>query len=294
MAEGCRALPLLHHAEEMGTDGDELEELLPRVESFRSTARDLLQSAQPVEPAKNEPLKIYGFGVGRVQRGDEAVSISDWEAAAPRHLLFYLLINSPCTRDQIASALWPDLSDSKVKASFHTTKFRLNRALGREVIQFDGHAYRVHPDLDYWFDVAHFEHLLEEATQDQRVAKLQEAVALYQADFMQDCYADWHLSHREVLREKYLDGLGELARRYMSRRQYRSAIGPLRRGLEVDELRETFHCQLMRALALSGRRSEAIAQYQHCASVLERELETVPSPETSELYQRILEALPLD
>jgi ATP/maltotriose-dependent transcriptional regulator MalT/DNA-binding SARP family transcriptional activator len=294
VAEGCRALPLLNHAIELGTDGDELELLLPRVESFQATARDLLQTAQPVEQVRAKHLQIYGFGMGRVVLGDEEIPVSDWEAAAPRQMLFYVLMNSPCTRAQIVSALWPELSKPKVKASFHTTKFRLHRAIGREIIRYDGHAYGIHPELDYWFDVVQFEQLLEEASQDQRVERLQEALALYQGDFLQDFYSDWHIVHREALRERYMDGLDELARRFMARRQYSKAIEPLRRGLEADDLRESFHRQLMRAFALSGRKSEAIAQYQHCAAVLERELKSSPSPETTALHQRILESLPLD
>ena len=78
------------------------------------------------------------------------------------------------------------------------------------------------------------------------------------------------------------------------RRQYRQAIQTLSRGLEMDDLLENFHRQLMRAYGLSGRRSESLAQYQRCAEILERELGTAPSPETTALYRRILDGLPLD
>ena len=43
----------------------------------------------------------------------------------------------------------------------------------------------------------------------------------------------------------------------------------------------------MRLLALSGRRSEALAQYETCRRVLAEELDVTPAVETTRLYERI-------
>jgi DNA-binding SARP family transcriptional activator len=294
VVEGQRALPLLERAHAQGVGGEELAVLLARARAFEHTAQAVLQQASPPEAKAEEPLRIFGFGRGRVERRGKEISLSDWEGAATRYLLFYLLIRSPRSRDQIAAVLWPELPAPKVKATFHTTKFRLKRALGREVLDFDGYCYQIRPDLNYWFDLAEFEQLLEGTGPGRRVEQLQQAIALYQGDFLEDCYADWCLLTRERLRERCLEALDELARRLLARRQYRQAIQTLRRGLEMDNLQENFHRQLMRAYALSGRRSEALVQYQRCAEILGRELGATPSPETTALYRRILEGLPLD
>jgi len=294
VVEGQRTLPLLERAHEQGDFGEELAALLARARAFEHTAQAVLQQASPPEAESEEPLRIFGFGRGRVERGGEEIPPSDWEAAATRQMLFYLLTHSPRSRDQIAAVLWPELPAPKVKATFHTTKFRLKRALGREVPHFDGRCYQIHPHLNYWFDVAEFEQLMEGTGSGRRAEQLQQAIALYQGDFLEDCYADWCLLIRERLRERCLEALDELAGRLLARRQYRQAIQTLRRGLEMDDLREEFHRQLMRAYALSGRRGEALARYQRCAEVLERELSALPSPETTALYRRILDGLPLD
>jgi LuxR family maltose regulon positive regulatory protein len=294
VVEGHRVLPLLERAQAQGVGGEELAALLVRARAFEGIAQAVLQGASPPEAEVKEPLRIFGFGRGHVERGGEEIPSSDWEAAATRQLLFYLLTHSPRSRDQIAAVLWPELPASKVKATFHTTKFRLNRALGQEALYFDGRCYQIHPNLDYWFDVAEFERLLEGAGPGRQVEQLQQAIVLYQGDFLEDCYADWCLLTRERLRERCLEALDELAGRLLARRQYRQAIQTLRRGLEMDNLREKFHRQLMRVYALSGRRSQAIAQYQRCTEILERELSTAPSPETTTLYRRILDGLPLD
>ena len=227
-------------------------------------------------------------------RSGEEIPLSDWEAAATRYLLFYLLTHSPKSRDQIAAVLWPELPASKVKATFHTTKFRLNRALGQEAIYFDGHCYQIHPDMDYWFDVTEFERLLEGTEPGRRLEQLRQAIILYRGDFLEDCYADWCLLIRERLRTRCLQALNQLAERLLARRQYREAIQTLHQGLAMDDLREKFHRQLMRAYALSGRGSEAFVQYQRYAEILEREFGAAPSSETTALYRRILDGLPLD
>lgn len=166
--------------------------------------------------------------------------------------------------------------------------------MGQEPLYFDGRLYQIHPNLDYWFDVEGFERLLEGSGPGRQVERLQQAVALYQGDFLENCYADWCLLLREALRERCLEAISELARRLLARRQYRHAIQTLRRGLVMDDLREKLHCQLMRAYTLSGQRSQALAQYLHCIEILERELGVSPSPETTTLYRRILDGLPLN
>ncbi len=295
VVEGRRAFPLLEYAHAQGGDNKELASLLTRARAFERTAQKVLQKASAFEAKAEESLRIFGFGPGRVERGGKEISVSEWGAAATRQMLFHLLSHSPRSRDQIAALLWPELPASKVKANFHTTKFRLKRALGQEPLHFDGYRYRIHPGLDYWFDVKEFERLLEGTGPGRRVEQLRQAIALYQGDFLEDCYVDWCLSLREALRERCLEAIGELAERLLARRQYRQAIQTLHRGLEMDDLREKFYCQLMRAYAFSGQRGLALVQYQRCAEILERELGAPPSTETAALYQRILDnRLPLD
>jgi predicted ATPase len=59
--------------------------------------------------------------------------------------------------------------------------------------------------------------------------------------------------------------------------------------LDLEPWWEEAHQQLMRLLALSGRRSEALAQYHRCRRLLAEELNVAPSPETTDLYEQIRE-----
>ena len=60
-----------------------------------------------------------------------------------------------------------------------------------------------------------------------------------------------------------------------------------RRQVELEPWRESAHRQWMRALALSGQRSAALAQYEACRRILAEELGVEPEAETTALYERI-------
>ncbi len=293
VVEGSHMLPLFERAF-LALSRSELPTLLERARAFETTARAIISQHPGTCPPALPPLRIFGFGQGRVELGQAEIPRSAWGGAAARHLLFYLLTHPPCPRDQIVADLWPEMPPHKVKTAFHTVKFRLHRALGREALHFDGYRYSLHPDLTFWFDVAAFEQLVKGQTPGSRVEQLQQAIDLYQDDFLQDDYTDWCIPFRERLREQLLDAIEELARLLLARRRVRDAINILRRGLSIDDLRETFHRLLMCAYALRGERSQAIFQYQNCAETLERELGVSPSPETTSLCRRIAEGRPLD
>ena len=56
-----------------------------------------------------------------------------------------------------------------------------------------------------------------------------------------------------------------------------------RRQLEIDELQESAHRQLIEALARSGQQSLALAQYDICRNLLQDELGVEPALETQQL-----------
>jgi two-component SAPR family response regulator len=308
VVEGRRALPMLERASRQGMGNAEIAVLVARARAFARAAQDVLDKAASLEikigsgkkaitGVKAEPdLRVYGFGKGRAARGGKEIHISKWGAAATRWMLFFMLIHRRQSREQIAVVLWPDLETRKVKANFHTTQFRLDRAVGQDTLYYENGLYRIHPEFDYWFDVEEFEKLLREPEKDpgRRVIQLRRAAKLYTGDFLEDCYTDWAVRRREALREQYAEAMDELARRLIGQRQYREAIEALGEGLQIDNMRERFYNLLMRAYALSGQPDQAVAQYQRCVQVLHDELKTSPSRETTALCERIKKGLPID
>ena len=260
----------------------------------KEAAQRLFPQVASKSVARVSQIRVFGFGSGRVEVGGEAIPSAAWGSVTARQLLFYMLIHKKRTREEIAAAFWPDLTTRKAKATFHTTKFRLSRALGQDAIDFDGRLYTLHPDLAIWFDVNRFGQCLSAWRETQDVDVLVEAVDLYTGDFLTECYMDWCEIEREALRVSCLEASATLAERLLARRQYRRAIRALRSALAFEPARETFHQQLMRAYALSGERSQALAQYDLCKAALRVELDALPSYGTRDLWDRIKSEAPLD
>jgi len=265
--------------------------VLEKVEELRAfwgeRARDDLEAEG--EPAGH--LEIYALGESRVVRDGRTVHSSEWRAAAAKELFFYILLHGPLERDAIGLVFWPDLPAKKMTDSFHTTLYRIRRAVGTDAVVVEGGRYRL-GDVDYWFDVEEFERLVERARllspHDWRTEDLwRRAVALYRGDFLPDVDRLWCVPKREALREKYVEALIGLGRCHEARKEWEEAIGWYRRALEVDELREDVHRRIMHCYDEADRRAEALVQYQRCREVLRRELGIEPSSETERLYERI-------
>lgn len=104
-------------------------------------------------------------------------------------------------------------------------------------------------------------------------------------------FEEWLLSRRERFRRKTLDGLERLARHYEGCADFERAIDYARRQLELEAWDEAAHRRLMRLLALSDRRGQALAQYEVCRRALREELGVEPAHATTLLYQQIRDEL---
>jgi len=96
-----------------------------------------------------------------VEFGDTALTAADWGYAKPRELMFLLVSSPPMTKDQIAAALWPDLSRQQLGNALHTALRELRRAVGDPgwVIYANGH-YRFDRVRPHECDVTEFEDAL--------------------------------------------------------------------------------------------------------------------------------------
>jgi len=184
---------------------------------------------------------------------------------------------------------FPELSSKGMIDSFHTTIYRLRRALGSGIVTIEEGRYRI-GDVDLWFDVREFERCIERARllppQDWRAADLWgRAVALYRGEFLPEAERIWAVQVRERLHEHYVEALCGMARCHRARGDFEGAIEWYRRALAGDATREDIHRQIMRCYEHAGRRADAIAQYHRCREILNQELGVEPEPETQQLLR---------
>jgi DNA-binding SARP family transcriptional activator/Tfp pilus assembly protein PilF len=120
-------------------------------------------------------------------------------------------------------------------------------------------------------------------------AALQRARDLYRGELVSDMpYAEWAFPARERLREAHLEALEALGQACLGLGAYNETLAVGQQARAVDPLREVFVRQQMRAWAALGERAEALAVFDDCEEVLDRELGVEPSEETRALREEIL------
>ena len=126
------------------------------------------------------------------------------------------------------------------------------------------------------------------------LSHLEQAVALYRGDFLEDlsigdsvAFEEWALIQRERLRRGMLEALEQLATAHLERGSYTTALAYAHRQLEFDPWHEPAHRQTMQALALDGQRTAALAHYENCRETLLSDLNAEPEPATTALFESI-------
>ncbi len=251
--------------------------------------------SRSIEAKAPAELRIFSLGQVQVYRGEYTLTSSDWTYTKGRELLFYLLCYRSRTKEQIGLALWPEASTNQLRNNFRVTMYHLRRALGGpEWITRDGQYYAFNRQRSYWFDVEAFERCLAEARRcaaaslEQEMQCLEEAVTLYQGNFLENLETgDWLLLRREALQKRYLEALFMLGQLLLAQAKYPQAVDAFLQIIAYDSYHEAAHRELMRCYARKGERGQAVKCYQALFVRLHDELGFVPNSETAALFERL-------
>ena len=233
--------------------------------------------------------------LGSVQVSYDGEPITRFRSNRVRALLFYLVVEGAGqhqNREMLQELLWPGMMPKSAQGNLRQTLYEL-RKLGAQwepdipLLLSQPGVVRLNPDFPLASDVHEFERLRHgsEATQE-------EAVRLYRGAFLADFYLpdanpfeEWVASKRGYYQREVLAQLASMTEQKLGTAEYTVAEWYARRQLEIDQLLEGAHRQLMMILSRTGRRSEALRQYERCRDLLARELRVEPSNET-ELVQK--------
>jgi DNA-binding SARP family transcriptional activator len=243
-------------------------------------------------------LHIHLLGGFSLVSGDTPITSVEWPRL--QSLLAYLVLHrqSRQSRTHLASLLWPDSSETQAHTNLRTLLTRLRHALPNAdtFLQSDRYGLQWQPQsahASWTLDVPDFEQAVVHAEQAQEPSAarhaLEEAVALYHGDLLPGCYDEWILPERDRLQQAFLKALERLIALQEEERDYDAAISTARRLLGHDPLHEATYRHLMRLYAGSGEPVSALRVYYKCATILERELATEPSPATQEVYERLMQ-----
>jgi predicted ATPase/DNA-binding SARP family transcriptional activator len=210
-------------------------------------------------------------------------------------LLAYLSVSGKSySRDHLAALLWPDYPQDSAYAYLRRTLWELNQMLGKGWIILDRDHLAIQSSSEIWLDTVAFEQLSHTDLTD--ITAMTEAVTLYRGDFLEGFsiidtapFEDWQFQQAEYFRRKFAGVLEKLVNTHSLQGEHSQALPYARRWLALDPLNETAHCAIMRLLAEMGDRTGAIRQYETCVHIVKNELGVPPQPETTKLYQDILQ-----
>lgn len=286
------------HALESGIEVDYVRNLI--------RSRELMPDVSPVTVDEWPwPIRIRSFGEFQVFKQGQPLGTGAKPQQKPVELLKALVAFGAMDvkeRD-LAAELWPRIDADYAHRSLTTTLHRLRKILAHDrAIGLKHGRLSLDPSC-CWLDVHALECVLNEIDEtlgytrprppETLVTHLADGLfEIYRGPFMasegdQPRYA----SARERFRNKFLRAASELARYWEEKQRWDQVARLYARGLEVDALAEGFYRRLMLCYRQLGRHAEAVDVYDNCRRALATERDAAPSPETTAIYQSVVEAL---
>ena len=230
-------------------------------------------------------LALIGQPVVR-HDGDPPVPVA--AALQPFLALLGLERDMACDRDRLIDSLWPDAASDRGRHRLNTTVWRCRRLLcgnGDEVIVANRSGYVALDPTKIEVDV----HGIARALSDDRhaaaargdalaLAHLREAVHVDVTQFLAGNFDDWVVRTRHQLELAVVKGVETLL---AVTEAPSDAIAWAELLVRLDPLREDAHRRLIRLYAETGRRADALRQYDVCVRNLKDDLGVEPLVETT-------------
>lgn len=233
-------------------------------------------------------LRFTLFGKPHIYLDDDP--LDGLISAKARAILFYLAVNQERTsRELLAGLLWSDMPERSARASLRVALSKLRRHLADylhidrrnvDLVQTAALKMKIEIDIIQFAQAA--------------VTEPRTAVSLYTAPFLHDFYLrdaplfdQWVEGERQQLHQQAVTLLKQLATDSAAAHNLPKAITDLRHLLTLEPWREDAHRQLMGVLMQNGQRAAALAQYDLCRQALQEKLDTLPSAETTALYNTL-------
>ncbi|MGI8808524.1 MAG: BTAD domain-containing putative transcriptional regulator, partial [Acidimicrobiales bacterium] len=224
-----------------------------------------------------------------------------------RKAFAYLVLerHRPVPRDELADALWEEGLPATWTAALRGVLSRLRATLadagldGPDVIRSQVGCYQLKLPVDAGVDVERVGSAMAAAQEDLAPAPHRarlaaaEAADLASRQFLPGASGEWVERQQAALAALRLRALDLLADAALAAGDSGGAVAAAQQAIALAPLHESAHQRVMAAYAGAGDRAAALEAYEACRRLLAEELGTNPSPETYELYVRLLQDEPL-
>jgi len=243
-----------------------------------------------------EAVRVRLLGGFSFSMGNQIVSEDAWHLKKAANLIKLLALSPEhrLHREQAMDLLWPALAPKAAANNLHYALHNARRTLGiasssaSPYLRYQGEQLVLCPGGQLWVDVEAFEDAARAARRIREPAPYRRAIDLYAGELLPaDRYEEWAEARRQELRGTFLSLLVELAWLHEERGEYGAGIEVIGKVLAEEPTSEEAHVRLMRLYAFSGRRGEALGQYERLREVLSGELGAEPGTDARSLRQEI-------
>ncbi|GAA2729606.1 BTAD domain-containing putative transcriptional regulator [Cellulomonas aerilata] len=248
--------------------------------------------------APSDWVEIRVLGPLRVRSADgQLIRDRDWRTGKNADLLRWLALEAgrPVTVETLIDGLWPDVDESRARASLRTAVSHLRRVLGAESIERTGSDVVL---KSAWVDAGTFsamaEHVAARRREGQPAAVLavaREADSLYLTDVpASEGTPEAIRQHASSLAAAHRRVLADAAELAVELGWMRDAVDYARRLLDEDPVSERASRALMLGYAGMGEVHHALAEFERCREVLAEELGVDPSAQTRAVHLQVLQS----
>jgi LuxR family transcriptional regulator, maltose regulon positive regulatory protein len=255
----------------------------------------------PSAGSENWPwrVRVYTLGEFHVLVEDKALRFHHKTPRKPLTLLKVLIalgkVGVP--EQKLIDVLWPEEEGDAARSAYKVALHRLRGLVGENAILIEAGIVSLNVK-SCWVDswemerlVASTGELLSHPDLGGLLELTEKAARLYRGAFLAaDSDAQWAVSARERLRGRFIHLVEAVGKRFEAEHRWDQAIDWYLRGLQADDLSESFYQGLMRCYHQTNRRSEALSVFRRMRQTLSVTLGIAPSERSESLYRTLVDA----
>jgi len=246
-------------------------------------------------------LRVNMLGNFSIRLGEQCIDDQSNRMRKVWLLLAYLIYsrNSHLTQNHYLSLLQSsnneDASDpnGRLKAMFYRARAMLNQVDengGHNWIIRKNGTYAWNTEVPLTLDVEEFEQFCNEAAAtadiDTRLSLYQQAISLYQGDFLSKLSAEpWVMPLAAYYHQIYLHAVEQVLTLLEAREQWIDMIPLCEKALIVEPYSETLYQHLMRCCIAVNERPRAVSLFEEMSELLFSTFGVMPSDESRALYR---------
>jgi DNA-binding SARP family transcriptional activator len=234
-------------------------------------------------------LRIQLFGQPLIFIGERPLKFRRRKTLA---LLAYLCMSErPIGRESLATLLSDEATEQLALQGLRNSVADLREQLA-DHIQVSRQLLAFNRSVPYWLDVEAFQSLAAAAD----LADQQHAAALYSGDLLAGLslhnaplFDSWLAAERQRLRDLALLCLYRQLDHDLAADDLAGTMAVVERVLAINPVSETTYRKAMELLIRHGERDRALQLYERCKAALAAHVRVAPLPETTALYQQMLD-----